>query len=259
MARRLRGAQRDGAMVLAARFAEYTGWITQELGDDHRAIWWTNLAVDLAEAGGDPEMAAYALVRQALVALYRHDAATTVRLARAAQERTRDARVLGLAAQREAQGHALAGEYGDCMRAMDRAGKALQVASRRDDTGPVIGTSQVSDPVATATGWCLFDLGQPERSADILRHELDRIPHHAFRARARYGGRLALALAAAGDPEQACAVLDPVLDTYEAIGSATLRTDLVDLNRELNRWHRLDAIRGTRLRLLAALQLGQLP
>src|SRR5262249_55090078 len=35
-------AGRSAALVLAARFAEYAGWLTQEAGDDARALWWTD-------------------------------------------------------------------------------------------------------------------------------------------------------------------------------------------------------------------------
>jgi hypothetical protein len=111
----------------------------------------------------------------------------------------------------------------------------------------------VPDPVATATGWCLLDLGRPVPAAEILRRELDRIPPTALRARARYGARLALALAAAGEPEEACRQAVPVLDACERIDSATVRADLRHLNRTLGRWHAIPLVRDTRLRLAHAL------
>lgn len=244
-------SERPALLVLAARYAEYTGWMAQEAGDDAGAAWWTGRAVDLAEAGGDREMAAYALVRRALITLYQQDAVQTIELARLAWSTATDPRIRSLASLREAQGHALAGDYDACFRALDRAGGAVP-----DGTAPgvpVIGTSQVPDPVATATGWCLLDLGRPVPAIEILRRELDRIPAAALRARARYGARLALALAAAGEPEEACRQAAPVLDACERIDSATVRADLRHLNRALGRWHAMPLVRDTRLRLAHAL------
>jgi tetratricopeptide (TPR) repeat protein len=251
MAARGRAAERNALLALAATYAEYVGWLTQEAGDDARATWWTGRAVEYADSAGDPDMRSYALVRYALIAMYRHDATATVDLARQAQAGTASPRVRFLGAQREAQGHALAGDYDACMRSLDRA-RDLAPAGLAP-TRTVLGSSQVADPVATATGWCLFDLGRPDQAAAHLRDELDRIGPSALRARARYGARLALALAGGGQPDAACDALDPVLDAYPAIRSATIRNDLRRLSMELNRWHRDPRVQDARLRLTAAL------
>ncbi|NUP48709.1 MAG: helix-turn-helix transcriptional regulator, partial [Catenulispora sp.] len=203
------GRDRAEMLTMAARYAEYAGWMVQEQGDDALAAWWTDRAVDFAEAGGDRDMAAYALVRRGLIALYRHDGRLTVELARQAQAGTGDPRIRGLAAQREAQGLAVIGEYDDCLRALDRAARLLaQAAQEAGTTGPggqagtvatvangavriadaavhnssaapTIGSGYVPDQVAVATGWCLFDLGRPRQAADVLQRELDRIPADA--------------------------------------------------------------------------------
>ncbi|MDX3279338.1 helix-turn-helix domain-containing protein [Streptomyces scabiei] len=105
---------RQELLALGSRYAEYVGWLVQETGDEQAALWWTQRAVDLAAAGGDRALAGYALVRRALVTLYQDDAQQTVALARQAQSGTLPPRIRGLAAQREAQGHALAGD-GECV------------------------------------------------------------------------------------------------------------------------------------------------
>lgn len=248
---------RDAALVLAARFAEYAGWLAQESGDDQTATWWTRRAVALATAGGDGDMEAYAMVRYGLIALYRHDAIATVELARAAQAAATNPRIRGLAAQREAQGHAVAGDYDACMRALERSTTLLSAAQAGGE--PVIGSSNVADVVAMTTGWCLFDLGQPEEAARILGAELARIPPGAMRARARWGARLALAHASAGDPRAACTAVTAVLDTAGQLDSATVRADLRYLARMLNRWHADPETRATRLRLTDALNTAVEP
>lgn len=247
-----RAAERAQVLSLAATYAEFVGWLTQEAGDDARAAWWTSRAVEFADGAGDPVMRAYALVRRGLIAMYRHDAAATIDLARQSQASTSHPRVRFLAVQREAQGHALAGDYDECMRCLDRA-RAMSPAGAGPVDRPVLGTSQVLDPVAATTGWCLFDLGRPAEAAAELRRELDRIAPDAARARARYGARLALAFAGSGEPTAACEVLEPVLDSYPAIGSATIRNDLRRLSGELNRWHRDPRVQNARVRLTSAL------
>jgi hypothetical protein len=37
-----RNPARSILLGLAARYAEYTGWMAQEIGDDHAALWWTD-------------------------------------------------------------------------------------------------------------------------------------------------------------------------------------------------------------------------
>jgi transcriptional regulator with XRE-family HTH domain len=227
--------ERDPLLVLAARYAEYTGWMAQEAGNDQAALWWTEYACEIAEAGGFSDLGAYALVRQALVTMYQHDSRSTIELAQLAQEQTTDPRILGLAAQREAQGHALAGDYDACQRALDRAADLL--SRHRHDEQPALGTSNLDDPASMVRGWCLHDLGRSREAIDVLGVEIARIPPDADRTKARYSARYALALAGAGDVEEACAVAGPVLELLGRIDSATIRSDLRRLSQDLQRRH----------------------
>ncbi|MBQ0979977.1 hypothetical protein KBX34_18050, partial [Micromonospora sp. M61] len=248
--------ERSRLLILAARFAEYTGWMAQEAGDDDAAMWWTDHACDLAEAAEFHDLAAYALVRQALIMMYRHDASNTIELARLAQEQTQNPRVRGLAAQREAQGHALAGNYEECSRALDRARDFL--SRPHIEEGPIIGTSTLSDPVTLVTAWCLHDLGRPRESAELFEFALPQIPAHAHRARARYTARYSLALAAAGETERACHEVDQVLETLARANSATIQLDLRRLMQELSRAHHNLAARDVVPRLAEALSPAKL-
>jgi transcriptional regulator with XRE-family HTH domain len=117
---------RQGLLILGSRYAEYIGWLVQEAGNDHAALWWTRRAADLAAEGDDPHLAVYGLVRHALITLYRRDARQTIELARRAQDIQGPPRIRGLAAQREAQGHALAGDYDACMQSLERARTLLR-------------------------------------------------------------------------------------------------------------------------------------
>ncbi|MYV72150.1 helix-turn-helix domain-containing protein [Streptomyces sp. SID2131] len=237
-----RSASRAPALLLASRFAEFTGWMAQEAGDDDAALGWTGEAAELARAGGDPYLSSYALVRRALVTMYGGDAAGTVALARRAQGSELPPRIRGLAAQREAQGHALVGNEVDCLRSLDRA-RELLADDARDGAEPVIGTSHVGDPAAMSTGWCLHDLGRPKAAAEVLDREYRRLPPDALRTRARYGFRRSLAHAASGEVEHACAIAGDLLGVMPAVPSATVNSDVRRLARELSRFRSSRAVR----------------
>ncbi|MEU7193885.1 helix-turn-helix transcriptional regulator [Streptomyces xinghaiensis] len=234
---------RQGLLRLGSRYAEYVGWLVQETGNEQAALWWTQRAVDLADAGGDRDLGAYALVRRALVTLYRQDAQQTIGLAAQAQHSGLPPRIRGLAAQREAQGHALAGDYDACMRCLDRA-RALLADPAADTDAPVIGTTHLADPVAMITGWCLHDLGRPGEAADVMARQLARVPVRALRTQVRYGIRHALAHAAAGEIDHACALTSPLLGHAVAVRSATITADLRWLAHTLARHPLNPAVRA---------------
>ncbi|WP_435598186.1 helix-turn-helix domain-containing protein [Streptomyces anulatus] len=238
-----RSSGRAPALLLASRFAEFTGWMAQEAGDSNAALGWTGEAAELARAGGDPHLGSYALVRRALVTMYGGDAAGTVALARRAQSSELPPRIRGLAAQREAQGHALVGNEVDCLRSLDRARELLAGDDARTGAEPVIGTTHVSDPAAMSTGWCLHDLGRPKAAAELLDRECRRLPPHALRTRARYGFRRSLAHAASGEVEHACAIAEDLLGVMPAVPSATVNSDVRRLARELSRFRSSRAVR----------------
>lgn len=254
LAARASGVTRAGLLVIAARFAEYTGWMAQEAGDTAAALRWTDEAVDLARAGGDDQLADYALVRRALVTFYDGNAAETVGLAQRAQRSALPPRIRGLAAQREAQGHALAGDEKACLRGLERARALLDAADQPSDT-PVLGTTNLADPVSMATGWCLHDLGRPREAAAVLDRECRRIPPHALRTRTRYGLRSALAHAASGEVERSCEVAHELLGLMHIAPSATVRADVHRLDRELSRFRADPAVRELRPALANALSV----
>ncbi|MFD7921882.1 helix-turn-helix domain-containing protein [Streptomyces sp. NPDC059740] len=222
-------------LALGSRYAEYVGWLVQETGDERAALWWTQRAVDLATTGGDQALAGYALVRRALVTLYREDAEQTISLARRAQIGVLPSRIRGLAAQREAQGHALAGDVDACLHALDRA-RTLLTRPNDGDDDPVIGSIHLPDSVGMVTGWCLVDLGRPGEAGEELDRQLAQVGADAVRTQVRYGVRRALAYASAGEIDHACALTEPLLDGVTAVRSATVTIDLRRLVRVLSRY-----------------------
>lgn len=229
------GGDRRSLFGLAARFAEYAGWMAQEAGQDRAALWWTDASVEYATAGGDEQISAYSFIRRALITLYGGEPGQTVELARRAQVHpAAGERVRGLAAQREAQGHAMAGSHAECLRALDRA-ESLLSGGFGGGTGPVLGSSTVANPVALTRAWCLYDLGLVTPAVSLFERELTAIPPQARRFRARWHARYVLALAAAGEVDQACQLIPDLLADCACVNSMTIRSDLVALARVLGR------------------------
>ncbi|MFI5557822.1 helix-turn-helix transcriptional regulator [Amycolatopsis japonica] len=234
---------RSHLLLLAARIAEYTGWMHQEAGDDRLALSWTRKAAELAVTGGDDEIGSYAFVREAGLALYRHDPIATIELARRAQETgSAGSRTLALAARREAQGHALAGDRGEYERALDKALFHLDTAGADTSAYPMLG-STAPDPIGLARGWSLCDLGRPGEAAELLDRELARLPADSRRTRARFGVRRSLAYALAGEIDQSCRTLTETLEDAAHVDSATIRLDLRELARHVGRWHNHASVR----------------
>jgi transcriptional regulator with XRE-family HTH domain len=243
---------RTDLCLLSSRLAEYAGWMTQEAGDDAGALRWTERAVGFAEEGRDPRLASFALYRRAELAMYRLDAIGTIQLARRAQRDTAAGpRVLGLAAQCEAQGHALAGDHEAYETALERAAELLAMPD--PDSTSTLGSTSVADQVQLVAGWSLCELGRPGEAAAILDEHVAAIPPGARRARARFGARRALAHAQHGDVDTACKVLREVVEDAAHVDSATVRVDLRQLSRVLRRWHGRPAVRLLQPELMALL------
>jgi DNA-binding XRE family transcriptional regulator len=240
---------------LAARFAEYIGWMAQEAGDETAAARWTSQAVDLAESAGDRQLASYSLVRHALITYYRGEPADTVDLAEGALCNSLPPRIRALAAQRVGQGHALRGDHDTCMRSLDQARDLFGLAAVEtpEPDAPVLGTTYLSDPVSLVKGWCLVDLGRPRQAAQVLDIECARIPAHALRNQARYGARRALAHALAGEIDHASELTAHLLHNTACVGSETIATDLRRLARVLGRHPRRPAYQAIAAPLTASL------
>ncbi|HEY3483461.1 MAG TPA: helix-turn-helix transcriptional regulator, partial [Streptomyces sp.] len=107
--------------LLAARYAEFIGWMCQEAGRLDLALDWTRRTADLATRAEAADLAAYTLVREAELALYDGDPATAMQLAERVLEDPRArARSRGLAAHRQAQAFAVRGDRARCLSSLAR-------------------------------------------------------------------------------------------------------------------------------------------
>jgi hypothetical protein len=111
-----------------AQYAEFTGWLHQDLGHTTAADRWSGHASRWAHAAGDHTMAAYLMIRKSHIALQEHDTTTAIQLAAAARNMpgATSPRLHALAAQQEARGRAAHGDVTRFPRALEHADSLLR-------------------------------------------------------------------------------------------------------------------------------------
>lgn len=253
LAARLDGPLADETLILTAHFADFTGWMAQEAGDDVTALRWIDTSATLAKDAHENNLIAHSHVRRANIALYQQDAYGTIAFAKQAQEVECSRRVKSLAALREAQGHALAGSYEEFKACVDRAAVLHTESGKEQSHRPPLGPTRIADPVALTTGWSLYDLGRSAEAIEILEPLLARTEKTRSRAWARTATRLALALASMREIDRTCALLRDILSFSLVTRSATIRSDLRQLSRTLNRWSSDPSVQEIMPHLSAAL------
>ena len=230
-----RGGMRRRMLDICAYYAEFYGWLCQELGDLRGAVVWTERALHQAKAAEHPELAAYTYVRLAQLAESELDGERMIAMARAARrEAAVSVPVRALALQQEARGHALGGDVNACLRKLDEA-RAL----------PLPETAQWADEYRVG---CYFD--EPHRVLQeaailletgrareaIASYEQNRSGHdHLCRwQQSLHAAKLARAYALCGEMERAATVAAEAVELGDGTGSVLVRDEL----------HKLDAWRS---------------
>lgn len=242
---------------LLAHYYEYASWLVQELGRDGAARRLIATAERVGATSGADYLVPYAMIRRADLALYRGEARKVVDLAAgAANHPATNHWVRVVADQRQAQGLAMLCERRACEAALTRADRRTTNECPQEDLTAPLGSESTRSASELVRGWCLLDLGQPDQAADALRRGLAAAPAHVLRARALYGARLAIALAAAGQVEDACAQVAGIVRLSVGVDSATARHQLRALHMVLNRWCTRSTVREAQTQLLFALGSG---
>jgi transcriptional regulator with XRE-family HTH domain len=235
------GEMRRRMLDVSAYYAEFYGWLCQEVGDMRGAVVWTERALHQARAAEHPELAAYAHVRLAQLAESGLDGERMIANARAAQrEAGLSASVRALALQQEARGHAIDGDVTACLRKLDEA-----------RTVSLPGTAQWADEYRVG---CYFDLphlvlqeasvlleaGRPREA--IASYERNRSGHdHLCRwQQSLHAAKLARAYALCGEMDRAAVVAAEAVELGDGTGSVLVRDEL----RKLDPWRSVPAIAG---------------
>ncbi|MEU1545153.1 helix-turn-helix domain-containing protein [Nocardia sp. NPDC005745] len=251
-ARQSTGELRQRLLLHAARTAEFAGWMAQECGDERGALWWTDQAVLHASAVSDAHMTSYALVRRAVLSLYRGDSSATTGLTeQVLADHAVHPRIRWLAALGAAQGYAIGLNDSGSMRALDKAASLYDAAHRTGDNA--LGPSALHERPVLIEAWCHYDLGNLREAAVLFDRALSQNFEQSDRDRARFGTRRALVYAALGELDRACALIEPLLDIISAVDSMTIRADLREFARTIGRYRGHSALHDIQPALMSAL------
>lgn len=241
-ARQAPPAVRSPLLSIAARFAEYLGWMRQEADDAPGAMYWTDRAGDFAQAANWKHMVAYTYIRKALILQHEQPdhAADMATVARRGPWLATPG-LAALAAAHEAEAHAEAGRAGSSRRALDlvqRYGARIDPADE-----PALGSRSMTPDrlLRLHTARCDLRLGIADSAISNL---LVLMPHlQGPRWRMITEATLASAYAKAGAIDEACRTAQDAMQHGVHCSSATARRELRQLRPALRPWAGRDDVR----------------
>ena len=245
-----RGADRIEMLRFACQFVEFGGWIFQDAGDLTCAMQWTNRALDYALELGDERVIAYTLMRKAMIATEGGTPAQGLGIADAALRRkdSLTPRLRAVILRQRSYSNAVLGEVIATARDADEAVTEAVAGENQDEEDRAPYCTPTYAAMEAGASWVL--LGHPKTAIPILeKSRSEWTDHTEVRDYALCVSRLALAYAAAGNVERACAAADEVVALAQGLGSRRVVSQLSLLYRGLERWRRDPAVAGVRGRL----------
>jgi transcriptional regulator with XRE-family HTH domain len=245
--RHVKPSVRSQLLAVGAQGAEFVAWLYRDLGMSEMADHWRDRAIDWAQEAGDLPLQGYVLLKKAQAAWDDRDAPRMLALARAVQEGPWQApvRVRAEAVQQEARCHAmLSGDLEMMERKLDEAQDLLAESAAHDDRegGSQLGAHYGPALLAMQIAICYWEAGRPGRAVEIFRDQLTR---EAF-SRRDYGyftSLMASALAAAGEPGEACRVGIDALGIALATNSTRTTREIARVAGRLQPWRHHPPVR----------------
>lgn len=222
--------------ALTARFAEFTGWLHQDLGDSKEAGLLTARAVDFAYASGDQELVTYNLMRRANILTGTGDHHLAASIAGRALLQAQD-----LAPHLEAiclrQQALTAAHLEDESTSLTAIERALSLAAAGTETGLGGPAAYCTTPyVQMEAARCLLLLGRAAEAEQACVRALQDWPTGLDRDRSLCLARRSSALADLNELHEACAA---ALAALESVRSAPSGRALQVVRRIVPRLRRL--------------------
>lgn len=188
---------------LAARFAEFTGWLHQDTGRTDAGLRLTERSIDLAESASDAELATYNLMRKSNLLTAAGDAQLAAHTARKALAAARQQHpTLRPVCLRQ---HALtAAHVGDTRSALDSLDEALALTDRAISPAAGLSPYCTRSYVQMEAALCLLSLRRPADAERACADALADWPDTLLRDQTLCHARRAVALAELNDVEEAC-------------------------------------------------------
>jgi transcriptional regulator with XRE-family HTH domain len=236
--RNARGDVRRRLLGTGAMYAEFYGWLHEEIGDLRGAGLWTSRALEQGQAADDRDVVAYCYVRMSQLAEVDGDDDRVIGLARAAQRETGVSPIVrAMALRQEARGLAHAGNDA-CMPRFDLAQSLVVNAERSQSDEYSIGYCFTEVHVQMQRAASMVDLADHQRAINAYTDLMPRWGGICQWEQGVHTARLAYAHAASGDVEQAVDLGFAALDLARATGSQLIVNEL----DRLDPWHETPAI-----------------
>jgi transcriptional regulator with XRE-family HTH domain len=230
-----RGELQTQLLRVESRWSEFAAWLSADVGDTQMDDYWTDRALRLAQESGYHDMVAWALMLQSRQAAREDDPHRAIALADAARRThgTSD-QSRALSALRVAHGHAVANDEASFERSLADARGLLDALGQTPPEN--LGAEYVTPAFVVADeARCWLRL-RPRKAIGMFEEALRLWPHDRARGRGLHQARLAVACAAANEPDRAVAEGIKAVDIAEATKSDLTVRELRRLDRRLAAW-----------------------
>jgi transcriptional regulator with XRE-family HTH domain len=227
------GDVRCQLLRVEARWSAFCSALSDDAGDWHRRDSWADRSLRLAREAGYQDMVAYVLMRQSQWA---SDAPRAIAFADAAgRTRGTSDRMRGICALKRARGHALANDAVSCQRDLADAYALLEAHAPSDHATPWgdLGSRDSTAPYVLADEARCWLWLRPRKAIEMFDDVLRLWPQDRVRGRGIHQAHLALACAAADEPDHAAAEGLKALDIAQATKSDVTVRELRRLDHQL--------------------------
>jgi transcriptional regulator with XRE-family HTH domain len=231
-----RGGLRADLLRVESRWSLFASWLAHDTGNWGTRDDWADRALRLAQAAAYPDMVAWVRLRESQWAATQDEPQRAIALADSAGRTPGiSGRMRALCTLRQAHGHALANDAAACERRLADAHDGLVGRGPTGDDDPcdeLAGRDLTAPYVLAAEARCWITL-RPHKAIPMLEDVLRTWPPDRTRGRGVHRARLALACAAANEPDRAAAEGLKALDIAHATRSHVTMRELRRLDRRL--------------------------
>jgi hypothetical protein len=232
-------------LSVAAKSAEFAGWLYRDIGVPEMASYWRDRAIEWAQEAGDSAMQGYVLLKKSQAAWDERDATRMLTLSQAVQDGPwrLPARVRAEAAQQEARAYAMLGADVEFVERKLDAGRNLM--SKDAPMEEELSWHYTSAVFAMQAALCYCEAGRPRVAVELYNTELSE---DAF-SRRDFGYFMSLkggALAAMGEPDEASSTGLTALAIATATHSERTVRELTNLLWRLSPWSDRPSVQALR-------------
>ncbi len=235
-------------LTLAARSAEFAGWLYRDAGAPDEATYWYDRATEWAQEAHHAAMQGYVLLRKSQMAYDTRDPIRVLTLAQAAElgPYQLPVRVQSEVSQQQALGLGMLGGPLDAVeRKLDDAWRLLSQAVPDDEGSQLLGATFTDDTLRLRSAVCYTQAGRTQHAADLLGQVLSS--NTLSRRDAGYfTAHRAAALALAAEPDEAATLALQSVDVAKSANSRRTLRLLTDVAGALRPWSDRPAVRALR-------------